>query len=97
MGHQADSFSKGAGCRSCRNTGYKGRLGVHELLLINDELRDAIVADPSINNLRRLALAGGMIDLAHDGFRKVREGLTTIEEVLHIAGDLYLAGTPEGK
>jgi type IV pilus assembly protein PilB len=91
MGYQSDSFSKGAGCRSCRNTGYKGRLGVHELLVINDELRDAIVADPSINHLRRIALAGGMIDLAHDGFRKVREGLTTIEEVLHIAGDLHEA------
>ncbi len=88
MGYQADAFSKGTGCRSCRNTGYKGRLGVHELLVLNDELRDAIVADPSINNLRRIAQTGGMIDLAHDGFRKVREGLTTIEEVLHIAGDL---------
>jgi type IV pilus assembly protein PilB len=88
MGYLADAFFKGAGCRSCRNTGYKGRVGVHELLVINDELRDAIVADPSINNLRRIAQAGGMIDLAHDGFRKVREGLTTIEEVLHIAGDL---------
>jgi type IV pilus assembly protein PilB len=88
MGYQADAFSKGAGCRNCRNTGYKGRVGVHELLVINDDLRDAIVADPSINNLRRIARAGGMIDLAHDGFRKVREGLTTIEEVLHIAGDL---------
>jgi type IV pilus assembly protein PilB len=91
MGYQADSFSKGAGCRSCRNTGYRGRLGVHELLVVNDELRDAIVADPSINNLRRIAQAGGMIDLAHDGFRKVREGLTTIEEVLHIASDLHEA------
>jgi type IV pilus assembly protein PilB len=91
MGYQSDSFSKGAGCRSCRNTGYKGRLGVHELLVINDELRDAIVADPSINHLRRIALAGGMIDLAHDGFRKVREGMTTIEEVLHIASDLHEA------
>ena len=49
------SFSKGAGCRSCRNTGYKGRVGVHELLVINDELRDAIVGDPSINNLRQIA------------------------------------------
>ena len=88
MGYQADAFFKGVGCRSCRNTGYKGRLGVHELLVINDELRDAIVADPSINNLRRIAQAGGMIDLAHDGFRKVREGMTTIEEILHIVGDL---------
>ena len=51
------TFFKGAGCRACRNTGYKGRIGIHELLVINDELRDAVVADPSINNLRRIAAA----------------------------------------
>ena len=44
MGWQIDKFFKGVGCRNCRNTGYSGRFGVHELLIINDELRDAIVA-----------------------------------------------------
>ena len=47
------TFYKGVGCQSCRNTGFKGRLGVHELLVVSDELRDAIVADPSIGNLRK--------------------------------------------
>jgi type IV pilus assembly protein PilB len=92
MGYTAENFYKGAGCKSCRNTGYKGRVGVHEILAINDELRDAIVADPSIGNLRRIAMAGGMIELRYDGFRKVREGLTTIEEVLHIVGDVRDTG-----
>ena len=88
MGYEADVFYKGVGCRSCRNTGFRGRLGVHELLVLNDEMRDAIVANPNVSHLRRLALAAGMITLRQDGFRKVHEGLTTIEEVLHIAGDV---------
>jgi type IV pilus assembly protein PilB len=92
MGYESDVFYKGVGCRSCRNTGFKGRIGVHELLVLNDEMRDAIVANPNIANLRRLALAVGMIDLRQDGFRKVHEGVTTVEEVLHIAGDVRNLG-----
>ncbi len=87
MGVEFERFYKGAGCKRCRNTGYRGRLGVHELLMIDDELRDAIVSDPSIGAIRRLAAKQGMVTLAHDGFRKVREGLTTIEEVFQVAGE----------
>jgi type IV pilus assembly protein PilB len=88
MGYEMEKFYKGIGCRKCRNTGYAGRLGVHELLIVNDELRDAIAAGASISELRRIAGRGGMITLRHDGFRKVREGITTIEEILHIVGEL---------
>ena len=88
MGYDFDCFYKGAGCRSCRNTGFKGRIGVHELLLINDALRDGIVANPNIQNLKKLAVSDGMIQLHKDGFGKVREGITTVEEIIHIAGDL---------
>ncbi|NQT38166.1 MAG: Flp pilus assembly complex ATPase component TadA [Planctomycetes bacterium] len=88
MGYQFDAFHRGVGCRACRNTGYRGRLGVHELLVIDDQLRDAILApDQSLTKLREIAVNNGMITLAHDGFRKVREGITTIEEILHITGD----------
>ncbi len=87
-----DTFCRGVGCRSCRNTGYKGRIGIHELLIIDDELRDAIVSDPSIGNLRRIAQHHGMIQLQQDGFRKVREGITTIEEILQVAGEASAAG-----
>jgi type IV pilus assembly protein PilB len=87
MGFEFNEFYKGVGCKSCRNTGFKGRIGVHELLVISDEMRDAIVADPTINKLRKIALADGMLTLAQDGFRKVREGITTIEEIFHIIGD----------
>jgi type IV pilus assembly protein PilB len=87
MGYDFNEFYKGVGCKICRNTGFKGRIAVHELLVISDEMRDAIVADPTVNNLRNIALADGMITLAHDGFRKVREGITTVEEVFNIIGD----------
>ena len=88
MGYEFDTFQKGVGCRSCRNTGFKGRIGIHELMVLNDEMRDAIVANPNVANLREIALRNGMITLRHDGFRKVREGITTIEEILHIVGDV---------
>jgi type IV pilus assembly protein PilB len=87
MGYEFSEFHKGVGCKSCRNTGFKGRIAVHELLVISDEMRDAIVADPTVGNLRKIAMADGMITLAFDGFRKVREGITTVEEVFHIIGD----------
>jgi type IV pilus assembly protein PilB len=86
-----DVFYKGAGCKRCRNTGYSGRLGVHELLLVDDLLRDAIVADGSVTELRRIGLENGMVTLRKDGFRKVREGLTTVEEVIQITGETSTA------
>ncbi len=88
MGFEIPEFYRGVGCRSCRNTGYRGRIGVHELLCITEEMRDLIISNPSIAALRHLALQNGMVTLAHDGFRKVREAVTTIEEVLSIVGDL---------
>ncbi len=87
MGFDFNEFYRGVGCKVCRNTGYKGRIGVHELLVVSDEMRDAIVSDPTIGNLRKLALRDNMITLAHDGFRKVREGITTVEEIFNIVGD----------
>jgi len=88
MGFPIETFYKGVGCKRCRNTGYSGRIGVHEILTVSDGLRDAIVAGASISELRRIAATDGMITLRHDGFRKVREGITTVEEVLHIVGDV---------
>ncbi len=92
MGHSMEHFYKGVGCRRCRNTGFSGRAGIHEILMINDELRDAIVANQSINELRRTAMRAGMISLRQDGFRKVREGLTSVEEVMQLIGDSLQSG-----
>jgi type IV pilus assembly protein PilB len=88
MGFSIDAFYRGIGCRKCRNTGYSGRLGVHEFLFVNDELRDAIVAGQSVADLRRIGATYGMITLRFDGFRKVREGLTSLEEIIQICGDV---------
>ena len=87
MGYDISEFYRGVGCKRCRNTGYSGRVGIHELLIMDDELRDAIVSNPSISAIREIAQRRGMVTLKHDGFRKVREGITTIEEVLHAAGE----------
>ena len=85
-------FYRGVGCRACRNTGFKGRIGVHELLTVGDEMRDAIVANPTLANLYKTAAATGMIPFSHDGFQKVREGITTVEEIFHIVGDISETG-----
>ncbi|MBM3999720.1 MAG: type II/IV secretion system protein [Planctomycetes bacterium] len=86
LGLDMATHFRGVGCRSCRNTGFSGRIGVHEVLVVEDELRDAIVAGESITRLRDIALKHGMITLRHDGLRKVREGITTVEEVLQLTG-----------
>jgi len=88
MGYEMETFYRGVGCRYCRNTGFRGRIGLHELLVVSDQLRDAIVSSSSIGPLRKIAVREGMTSLAHDGFRKIREGITTVEEVLYIAGDV---------
>ena len=93
MGYPMDTFFKGAGCKRCRNTGYSGRVGVHELLIIDDRIRDAVVAEASVTELRRIGMENGMVTLRKDGFRKVREGLTTVEEVIQITGESMVAET----
>ncbi len=73
---------------NCRNTGYSGRIGIHEILVLNDELRDMIAAGSSAHQIRKAAEQQGMINIRTDGFRKVQEGLTTIDEVLTAVGDI---------
>ena len=87
MGFPIEEFFKGVGCRRCRNTGYSGRISIHELVVVNDELRDAVVAGAPVTEIRKIACANGMVTLRHDGFRKVREGITTVEEILQAVGD----------
>ncbi len=91
MGYGMDKFQKGVGCRKCRNTGYSGRMGIHEILVVTDELRDAIAASATVAELKKIGMNSGMVTLRHDGFRKVREGLTTVEEIIQIAGDASLS------
>jgi len=87
MGLDADTFYRGVGCRQCRNTGYSGRIGVHEIFVLNDEIRDAVTADKPLSMIRQMAVEDSMISLRQDGIRKVREGITTLDEIIHIVGE----------
>lgn len=72
------------GCEKCRNTGYTGRVGIYEMLAIDDSLRDVIARNPNVSEFRRLCLERGMNSLRADGINKAREGLTSIQEVLRV-------------
>ena len=73
---------KGKGCQTCNNTGYKGRVGLYEVMEITDELRELIIIGASAIELRRKAIELGMITLRGSGLQKLRDGVTTIEEVV---------------
>jgi general secretion pathway protein E len=75
----------GTGCDECRGTGYLGRTGVYELLVMDDELRSALMQSRGSGELRQLAIAKGMRTLQGDGIRQVRLGVTTLEEVLRVS------------
>jgi type IV pilus assembly protein PilB len=73
---------KGKGCDKCNLTGYKGRVGLYEVMEIGEELRELILVGASGLELRRKAVDEGMITLRQSGLRKVKDGMTTIEEVV---------------
>src|SRR5262245_51247982 len=73
---------KGRGCPSCNNTGYRGRVGLYEVMEISDEIRELILAGASSMELKKKAVDEGMISLRQSGLQKVRDGLTTVEEVV---------------
>jgi type IV pilus assembly protein PilB len=73
---------KGKGCEVCNGTGFKGRVGLYEVMEITDELRELIIIGASAIELRRKAIELGMITLRQSGLYKIREGITTIEEVV---------------
>lgn len=78
------TFYKGIGCEQCRMQGYKGRMGIYELLLVTEELRTPILARSPSSTISQIAIEQGMRLLRVDGWEKVKEGLTTVEEVLRV-------------
>ncbi|WP_096202812.1 GspE/PulE family protein [Bacillus sp. FJAT-45350] len=78
---------KGKGCPLCNDTGYKGRLAIQEILVVDDEIRQMMMNNKSITSIRDYALRSGMIFLVDDGLLKAKQGFTTIEEVLRVALD----------
>jgi len=79
-----DILWRGKGCEECSNTGYRGRIGIFELLVVNDEIRNMIMAKATSRELREKAISLGMKTLRQDGIEKVMKGITTSDEVLRV-------------
>ena len=85
QGFTSEVMYQGAGCDRCRKTGYTGRLGIYELLVMDDSLRDMVTGNPDVNQLRKMCRERGLVTLREDGFQKVMKGLTTVDEILRVA------------
>ncbi len=77
-------FYKGEGCNRCSGSGYKGRVGIHEVLEIDDKIREFIMRRANADEIRKAAIEAGMITMLQDGFQKALAGATSIEEVLRV-------------
>ncbi|MFD1851893.1 GspE/PulE family protein [Oceanobacillus bengalensis] len=84
-GIEIDAIERGRGCPSCGMTGYRGRIAVHEVLPIDQEIRGFIMSETKRGEINRYARESGMLSLLQDGLLKVSQGLTTTEEVMRVA------------
>jgi general secretion pathway protein E len=75
---------RGKGCRECRHTGYKGRIGVFEIFPLSPQLKKMITANSSSDEMRQVAIREGMTTLREDAWQKVKAGITTLEEALRV-------------
>lgn len=82
---KSGTFMKGKGCNSCQKSGFRGRVGIYELLLIDSKVREMIFAGSPANRIREYAMSAGMSTLYMDGLKKVLKGHTTFEEVYRVA------------
>lgn len=86
LGVECNNLSKPVGCVECNQIGFKGRVGIFEYLELNDELRELIVRQPKLTDIYQLALRQGMMTLKQDALNKLREGVTSLAEVLRVIG-----------
>jgi type IV pilus assembly protein PilB len=84
-----DKFYRGIGCKKCRNTGYIGRIAVHEFFLPNSDILDSVTHGITLKKLRDDAIANGMKPLHIDGIEKAKAGITTLEEVVRVSNIIY--------
>lgn len=77
-------FYKGRGCKQCNNTGYKGRIGIYEVLEVTGEISELILAKATTVELEKAAIKQGMLTMTQDGFIKAKNGITTLEEILRV-------------
>jgi general secretion pathway protein E len=78
---------KGHGCRQCQNTGYRGRQGLFEMMPVTEDVRTLILERASSGTIRKVAIRQGMNSLRGDGWRLIKEGRTTVEEVIRMTKD----------
>src|SRR5215467_4810154 len=81
-------FYKSVGCDQCSHTGYRGRIGIYEVMRVSDKLRRAIASRASEAQIRDAAVASGMVSLGEDGLSKVKSGITTPEELLRVVTEV---------
>jgi type IV pilus assembly protein PilB len=79
------TFMKGKGCGNCQKAGYRGRMGIYEMMLMSGKIREMAFKGESSQHIRKVAVAGGMSTLYRDGMLKAMKGLTSIEEVLRVS------------
>jgi len=79
---------KGSGCDYCKGTGYQGRAGLFEVMLVNDEIREMIISEASVVELREKAKSAGMEPLFEDGIYKALHGLITLDEVSRVCEEI---------
>ena len=84
----AVTFYRAAGCDECNHTGYRGRLGIYEIMPVTDKLRQLIAQRGSESGLRHAAVSGGMVSMGEDGLAKVKAGMTTPEELLRVVTEV---------
>jgi type IV pilus assembly protein PilB len=86
-GIEADRLWRGKGCDRCRKTGYSGRCGIYEMVVLDDAIRDMVAARPNVTELRRYCKEHGMVTLREDGVRKLKRGDSSLEEILQATED----------
>lgn len=77
-------FYRGKGCKKCNNSGYKGRIGIYEILENNEEITSLITKNATTAEIKNQAIANGMLTIVEDGFIKAKNGITTLEEILRV-------------
>jgi len=83
-GDKLPKLYKPKGCKKCANTGYKGRLGLYEIMLMSEEIEKLTIERATADEIKAVALSEGMCTLKQDGFKKVLLGRTSVEEVLRV-------------
>jgi type II secretory ATPase GspE/PulE/Tfp pilus assembly ATPase PilB-like protein len=81
------TFYHSAGCEQCHNLGYRGRIGIYEVIEVTDNFREYILKDAPATDMKRYAVTQGMVSMVQDGLLKALEGITDVEEVFRVAGD----------